>query len=152
MKKTLVLFLLSLSTALRVYAQDDLLSEADAKMKALSQTAGAEEYFRFSYEHTMKVYRWQYFTTVVLFWTTMALIVTSIVLSVGHFLHGLNRTKDRRGSCETGDQKVNLLSASPNKIEIKTTSIGLVLLIISFMFLLLYMTVAYKIEISPKPG
>jgi uncharacterized membrane protein len=119
-----------------LYADNDFLNEVHADMSESIENSIPDNYSDFYYEYVISVYNWQFFTTKFLFWTNMILIGISFVVSIVHFYIGLHNKKKDSGE----------ITISDKEIKIKTTWIGIILLFMSFLFLMLYMLTAYGIN------
>jgi hypothetical protein len=96
-----------------------------------------QAYDLFAVQHDIDVLQWDSFNTKFVFWIVISLVLVGIISSLLHFYLGLFEK-------EKGQQI--RLRISTKGLEIKTSLVGLVLLLMSFGFLTLYMITAYPIK------
>lgn len=96
-------------------------------------------YIRESNEHQLRVFRWQLFSSKVIFVAVMALVASGIYFAAVQFHHGLRSGK--------GDEKVSEFEASIRGIKVSSPVLGVIILTISLAFFYLYLTQVYPIKL-----
>ena len=95
-----------------------------------------KEYNEFWLQHIKKVYSWQHYSSITIFIVVMIIVITGLVLSILHFRQDLlNKTSVS-----------NELEIGKSGIKIKSSIIGIIIMILSITFLYLYLTHVYRIE------
>ncbi|MDN3670709.1 hypothetical protein QWY93_15400 [Echinicola jeungdonensis] len=105
-----------------------------------SQTSGVkesfEEYKLFSLEHRKKVFNWQYYSSIIIFVTVLLIVYSGLILSFMHFRQSLKSDLDNETELEIGK----------TGIKVKSSIIGIIILLISVSFLYLYLAHVYQIK------
>jgi len=95
-----------------------------------------KEYKDFSLNHRKKVFKWQYFSSIFIFITVMIIVYSGLILSFLHFKQNLKNNTHQENELEIGK----------SGIKIKSSVIGIIILIISVTFLYLYLSHVYEIK------
>lgn len=101
------------------------------------------EYKNFGYAHRQKVFKWQLFSSKLIFFVVVILVLSGIYFAGLQFFHAIRLSKN------AGDiEKLMNTELSANKNEIKVSSpvLGVIILIISFLFFFLYLKFVYPIQ------
>ncbi len=94
------------------------------------------EYRKNDLAYREDVFKWQFSTSKWFFYLVMLIVLSGLIFSSWHFI------KTLKGSTSEID-----LTASMTELKIKTSLIGLVILIVSIVFLFLYLKFVYPINI-----
>lgn len=115
------------------------------------------KYFEFSYEYNKDLFNWNSFSTKFMFYLTIILVWLGVVLSFAHFIIsfiiGRKAEKNNKSTQDKDQNNKDELALSMDKIaeiKIRTNSVGIILLIISIVFLWLYMVDAYPLRYLNK--
>jgi hypothetical protein len=127
-------------------------------------TAAQEEYAAFSLRHAEDAYRWQHFSTQVIFCVVILLMIAGIVFSWIQFRQGMHHpaqaialssskvtsTGDTVPAADVTIQKdaVTEFSASPQGIKVASSTLGVIILVISMCFFYMYLRYVYPISIE----
>ncbi|MBZ0202493.1 MAG: hypothetical protein K8I03_05705 [Ignavibacteria bacterium] len=87
-------------------------------------------------EYREDVFKWQFSTSKWIFYLVMLIVLSGLIFSSWHFI------KTLKGATSEID-----LTASMTELKIKTSLIGLVILIVSIVFLFLYLKFVYPINV-----
>ena len=118
------------------------------------------KYNEFVLDHRIRVFNWQYSSSIYIFWIVMTIVASGLTLSAIQFFVGIqngrraarlaNKSKKRpAGETEqlaepNNDTEIKL---SLTELSIKSSVIGLIILVISIAFFYLYLQVVYPISI-----
>ena len=100
-------------------------------------------YMSFGYEHRKRVFYWQLVSSEIIFFVVICLVLVGVYFAWLQFYHTLKYNK------KDGDPDTSLsteLSASFKEIKIVSPVLGVIILIISFMFFYLYLRYVYPID------
>ncbi len=95
------------------------------------------------YKHRQKVFSWQLFSSKVIFFCVVFLVLTGLYFSYLQFQKAMTANKT------APSEKINLaseLEASPTGIKISSPVLGVIILIISLLFFYLYLIHIYPIK------
>lgn len=111
-------------------------------------------YYRFSIEHQIKVLRWQFYSSILIFFSVLLIVLTGLYLSYRQFelaVPGMKRAARKKSVEEKGTEEIQLtqtkLEISKDSIKIDTAVIGLVILVISVAFFFLYLEFVFPVSI-----
>ena len=123
---------------------EGLFAQAASETKVSKELQEKQDNFEvFRLDHNMEVFKWEMFSTKIMFWLSISLVLTGIVLSILQFAKSIETSK-------LPDNSETTLIISEKGVKIKTAFIGLIILIISFAYLYLYMEAAYPIKYLNK--
>ena len=94
-------------------------------------------------ERNVRVYNWHDEATQSIHNTTIALVVTALVLSVAQIVFGMVY---RQGKQSSSKQELETLELSTTRIRLATTISGMVLLLITFAFFYVYILQVYDLK------
>ncbi len=94
------------------------------------------EYEAFSLDHRRRVFNWQYYSSIVIFCIVILIVLTGLLMSYQHFRH----------SMKTHDQAETEISLGKTGIKVRSSIIGIIILVISVAFFYLYLAHVYEIE------
>lgn len=96
-----------------------------------------------------KVFYWQFISSVIIFFVVILIVIAGIYFAGKQFWLSVERVKERtQANSETDTQTTVKISASG--LEIQSSLIGLMILVISIAFFYLYLIHVYPIEESNK--
>ncbi len=95
-----------------------------------------EEYKLFSLDHRKKVFNWQYYSSIIIFVTVLLIVYSGLILSFMHFRQSLKSNLDSETEMEIGKMG----------IKVRSSIIGIIILLISVSFLYLYLAHVYQIK------
>ncbi len=106
--------------------------------------------------HRKRVFEWQLFSSKLLFFTVLLLVIIGIYFSWLQFRRGINRDNEKQSESETRTE----LEISTSGFKVKSSILGVIILIISLAFFYLYLAHVYPIDVVPldrevveiKPG
>ncbi len=111
-------------------------------------------YYRFSIEHQIKVLRWQFYSSILIFFSVILIVLTGLYLSYRQFelaVPGMKRAARKKAVEQAGTEEIQLaqtkLEISKDSIKIDTAVIGLVILVISVAFFFLYLEFVFPVSI-----
>lgn len=99
----------------------------------------AIEYDKFVYEHRKKAFDWNHFSTQVILIIVLVLVGCGILLSVVQFFIAFRNSKTRTKEMNTE------IELSKDKIVIRSSVIGVIILFLSLLFFYLYLTFSYPV-------
>jgi len=94
------------------------------------------------YVHRQRTFAWQLFSSRVIFWAVLALVVSGIYFAAVQFHVGLRRG----GSAAQQPSVATLIEASPGGIKVSSPVLGVLILVISLAFFYLYLVFVYPIH------
>ena len=120
-----------------------LLDDPSTKERCLAALKGYYAYHISALQHRLLVFKWQLFASKAIFVVVLVLVFTGIYFAFLQFHAGLSR----KGSSKVaeGDQRTELV-ASLKGIKVSSPILGVIILVISFMFFYLYLVYVYPIE------
>jgi len=86
--------------------------------------------------HRRKVLNWQYHSSIIIFFVVILIVLTGLILSYLHF----------KRSLVTNENAETELEISKSGLKVRSSIIGIIILVISIAFFYLYLTHIYKIE------
>jgi hypothetical protein len=104
---------------------------------------GYYDYRLSGYGHRNRVFTWQLFSSRVIFWTVLALVVAGVYFAAVQFHSGLRR---RARGDEPRSEHVTEFAASLGGIKVTSPVLGVIILVISLAFFYLYLVYVYPIE------
>jgi hypothetical protein len=140
--------------------------QAQAKWEAgnAKLTAAQEEYAAFTLQHAEAVYRWQHFSTQIIFCVVVLLMLAGIVFSWIQFRQGLHHpaqvialssskvttSGDAAPAADVTVEKAGVteFSASPQGIKVASSTLGVIILVISMCFFYMYLRYVYPISVE----
>lgn len=93
-------------------------------------------YQLFSLDHRRNVFKWQFYSSIIIFVIVLLIVITGLILSYMHFKRSLNSKADSETELEIGS----------TGLKIKTSIIGIIILVISIVFFYLYLVHVYEIK------
>ncbi|QSB01356.1 hypothetical protein JWZ98_22450 [Methylomonas sp. EFPC1] len=90
-------------------------------------------------KHRQKVFHWQYYSSIVIFFVVIILVGTGIYFAAVQFHHGLKQGGDEK-------ETITQLEATTSGIKISSPVLGVLILIISLVFFYLYLAFVYPIN------
>lgn len=116
----------------------NLLPEGDGNTNSKYYQQAFDQYYLyriFGYQHREKVFRWQLFSSKVIFVVVLLLVLIGIFFSYIQF----------KKSFQTGEHLQTDLEASAQGIKLSSPVLGVVILVISLLFFYLYLVYVYPI-------
>lgn len=136
-----LLSLISLSFSTYTSAQEkpnfNKISE-EAQQHTLSETQSLKEYTEWSLNYNKKVFEWNYISSIIIFIVMISIIILGIYFALIQFRNSTNHR-------ESKDFQTSI-KISANGIEISSSVIGLLTLLISLAFLYLYLENIHQIS------
>ena len=101
------------------------------------------DYKNFGYLHRKKVFKWQLFSSKLIFFVVIGLVVSGIYFAGLQFFHAIKLSK-KQGDLE---KSMNTeLTASSAEIKVSSPVLGVIILVLSFLFFFLYLKFVYPIQ------
>jgi hypothetical protein len=101
------------------------------------------DYKNFGYLHRKKVFKWQLFSSKLIFFIVIGLVVSGIYFAGLQFFHAIRLSK-KQGDLE---KSMNTeLTASTSEIKVTSPVLGVIILVLSFLFFFLYLKFVYPIQ------
>ena len=101
------------------------------------------EYKSFGYSHRKNVFRWQLFSSKLIFIVVVMLVLSGIYFAGLQFFHAIRLSKNP-GDIE---KLMNTeLSAGTGEVRVSSPVLGVIILVLSFMFFFLYLKFVYPIQ------
>jgi len=91
--------------------------------------------------NTQQVLDWQLFTSKIIFWVVIVLVLLGTLFSGIQFSHSLRVPPKGKGNSEDVQ-----IEASLSGVKLKSSLIGVVIFVISYMFFFLYLVYVYPIQ------
>jgi hypothetical protein len=158
-EKLNTLELKSLEDARRFYKPVAAVSDPDAIKKYDDATKAFNEYLITGYEHRKRVFEWQLLSSRIIFLVVNLLVLVGVYFSWVQFTANQRRylkTKTKqtpsnsmeRISTEEAEevQEITQIEASLQGIKVSSPVLGVVILVISFLFFYLYLRYVYPIH------
>ncbi|HEY5969592.1 MAG TPA: hypothetical protein VIU35_16540 [Chitinophagaceae bacterium] len=101
------------------------------------------DYKNFGYLHRKKVFNWQLFSSKLIFFVVIGLVVSGIYFAGLQFFHAIKLSK------KVGDLEKSMnteLAASSNEVKVSSPVLGVIILVLSFLFFFLYLKFVYPIQ------
>jgi hypothetical protein len=117
----------------------------DSATKGMQQMAWKNyyEYKNFGYAHRKKVFMWQLLSSKLIFFVVVGLVISGIYFAGLQFFHAIKLSK-KAGDVE---KLMNTeLSASSDEIKVSSPVLGVIILVLSFLFFFLYLKFVYPIQ------
>lgn len=86
------------------------------------------------FEERRQAFEWQYWSSKFIFWLVIALVSLGATFSALHFVHSLNQPSDVE------------FEGSIKGVKLKTSLVGIVILVISLLLFYLYLSNVYPIS------
>lgn len=113
---------------------------------------GYLEYRKSGYQHRRAVYRWQFVSTIVTFFTVVTVVFTGLYFSYLQFTDGGKRWGRKRKTNEAAALdptiQATTFKANLSGVEVSSNVIGLIILVVSIVFFYLYLAYVYPITDS----
>jgi len=127
------------------------LREYYSAMNAKNQASvKAFEYNNWAFEHRKKVFSWQLSSGRITFGVVILLVMTGVFFSGIQFFIAMKRANRRKKSDEVAKENEVLpttLKASLSGIEVSSSILGVIILMVSFLFFYLYLVHVYPITV-----
>lgn len=107
--------------------------------------AALQEYYNYhisGLQHRKKVFKWQLFSSKIIFIVVLILVFAGICFAAIQFYVGLKQAKENSG--EFNDRTE--ISASMKGIKVSSPVLGVIILVISLLFFYLYLVYVFPIE------
>ena len=114
-----------------------------AKAEYINAVITKYKYDSAKINHRQKVFEWQHFSSVFMFWVVMAIVLTGLVLASFQFYTGYKSSKKMK---DTGSKEQTEINLTLSGVQIKSSLIGLLVFITSLAFLFMYLKFVYPIE------
>ena len=105
-------------------------------------------YYQESLETRRKVFSWNHASTVVIFWMVIVIVCFGLIFSAIQFrismINAKNKSKDQQSEPEKGTQ--TSLKLSMSGVEVNSSVLGIIILVISLGFFYMYLIHVYPIE------
>src|SRR5882762_2731527 len=114
--------------------------------------AAMREYYRYrveGYQHRARIFRWQFLSSKIIFFVVILLVLSGVYFS-GVQLHSSLRRSNlpvaiKEGVTQTVEHDVTEIEASVKGIRVSSPVLGVLILVISFLFFYLYLVYVYPI-------
>jgi hypothetical protein len=116
--------------------------DENTRKRALAAWRGYYDYRVSGYEHRKRVFEWQLKSSKYIFVIVVMLVFAGIVFAAIQFYSSLNAKQGSGG--DKGD--ATELSASYKGIKVSSPVLGVIILVISFLFFYMYLVHVYPIE------
>ena len=108
------------------------------------------DYQAYRYFHTKRTFDFQYWSGKIIFWVVLLIVFSGLVLSALQFYVGLRhpletRLKGDAGATAPDDASVSEFEVSLQRIKLKSSVLGLLILAFSLVFFYLYLKYVYPI-------
>ncbi len=126
-----------------------------ASQKYYESEAAEFQYEADSYSHTRQVFHWQHVSSIIIFWVVILLVLSGLVLAILQ-VRAANMAAGRKtkGSTEgtaVPDEATTIKGSLSGEIEIKSSVIGLLILVVSLGFFSLYLRYVYPVQVVGGP-
>ena len=101
------------------------------------------EYKNFGYVHRKNVFKWQLISSKLIFFVVIGLVLSGIYFAGLQFFHAIKLSK------KAGDLEKIMnteLAASSGEIKVSSPVLGVIILVLSFLFFFLYLKFVYPIQ------
>jgi hypothetical protein len=115
-----------------------LSKEDSALKKAIS------EYYLFGLDHRKKALQWNLTSSVIIFWSVIFLVFSGILFAGIQFYTSLHNAKNK-GSINAENLSTELEASLQGGIKVSSPVLGVIILVISFLFFYLYLKYVYPI-------
>ena len=95
-------------------------------------------------EHRKKVFRWQYTSSLIIFFTVLLLVFIGIIFSGIQFYRAMRSPAHLSG--KEGETMQSEIEAGPGGIKVSSPVLGVVILTVSLAFFYLYLVYVYPIK------
>ncbi|MCG8698265.1 MAG: hypothetical protein MI922_09445, partial [Bacteroidales bacterium] len=116
-------------------------------------TKVGNEYNVFAFKHRIKVYKWQLVSAKIIFVISIIIVLVGLYMSYLHFRISTKVSLSSDDSSQVNNKSNNNTSESPTSfqfgkdgIKIQSTVIGLIILVISIVYFLMYLKYIYPIK------
>ncbi|MEO6523082.1 MAG: hypothetical protein ABIN91_15480 [Mucilaginibacter sp.] len=142
-------------------AKDDSTARKVSKTSSnYVDTAFQKKYQQYSFGHLMRVFDWQYRSSIIIFFIVIIIVLMGLILSYKQFtLHEKIVTESiklKQVSTEIIKQdpaaQISSFEVGKDGLKINTAVIGLMILVISVVFLFLYLKYVYPIQFADPMG
>jgi hypothetical protein len=118
---------------------------ADRRLDSFQLTAWQNYYgyMTHGYKHRKSVFSWQLFSSKIIFFVVIFLVLTGIYFAWLQFMYVIRKHK---GQKTVGEELHTELTASGKEIKISSPVLGVIILVISLLFFLLYLKYVYPIN------
>ncbi len=120
--------------------QDSPMLDGESHKKYNTALRSYYEYRMSGYQHRMKLFQWQFFSSKIIFYTVLFLVLAGVYFAAVQFHSGLRR--------KTGDEaeETTEFIFTLKGMQVKSPVLGVVILVISLAFFYLYLFFVYPIE------
>ena len=148
--KSLCLGLLSVCTVLIAICNQPGLTQGEIDFEQIAEEAIEEEasdierrreYIEWSLNHEKRVFNWHHFSSVFIFFVVHFIILLGLYFSYIQFRYSINN----KGM----DRTPSTMKVGHSEIEISSSIIGLLILVVSLAFFYLYLENVYPVQILP---
>ena len=130
------------------FSQTDIdferLSE-EAKDEEASAIAIEDEYRKWLITHQKRVFGWNHVSSVIIFFFVMAIITMGLYFSYIQFRESIHTAQNK-------DLSPSTMKIGQSGVEISSSIVGLLILIVSLAFFYLYLENVYPVQITPAAG
>ncbi len=102
-----------------------------------------DDYYIFQFSHAKRVYVWQYYSSIAIFFVVLILVFAGLVFAGLQFQHGL-RAKREIANAQAAE--LSTIEASLQGIKVSSSTLGVLVLMISMCFFYLYLYFVYPIN------
>ena len=113
------------------------------------------EYGIANYHHRQKVFNWNHTSSVVIFWVVISIVAVGLFFSGVQFYISLKRgnaTSDEHKSASNSPESVTEFEASLSGVKIRSSILGIIILVISLAFFYLYLIHVYPVSETRTPA
>lgn len=104
-------------------------------------------YLRTALVHRRNTFDWQYRSGIIIFYMVMFIVFVGLIISGLHFYKSLNPPKKRKAAVEEVAEVQSELEVSlTGGIKLRSSLIGLMILVISLAFMYLYLIYVYPVD------
>jgi hypothetical protein len=138
-------------------------SKVDLYLKANAHDARVYDYYSYNLEQLKKRYKWHAFASTAIFWVVLIIVFSGIIFSGIQFYIGLKRVKGKpvpaKGKAKQAEEPgentdttstETSVKISPEGLEVKSSILGVIILVISIAFFYLYLTIVYPMKDAPE--
>ena len=144
-------------------SKDERKKDIDALLRRKEAVESAESAYDISvYEHRRKVFEWQYITGIVIFWLVVLIVLLGLLFSgiqfyIGWKERGAGPTPDENQEATSklrsnATESVTEFEASMGGIKVRSSIIGIIILVISLGFFYLYLVHVYPVKVVGTSG
>lgn len=118
------------------------------QLEKLKYEKSAYTYYMESLDNRRKVFGWTHFSSVVIFWMVTIIVLFGLIFSTIQFrISMLNAQKKAASNLATEDESTKTgLKISMSGLEVNSSVLGIIILVISLAFFYLYLIYIYPVK------